>query len=412
MVTTRLGGKAHYAFRRRGLLEIGNNASPMKEVPAGVPAGELRGASEPTPLQKITALLEQRVGEAISKDSKKTYKKTYEAYVDFCARIRLPDPAAAASISPHALAAFLWEKSKKVRNARTWKYWQSHVVSFSTGFLKKPDLTPTEEKFLRVQRRACAKTVGVVTTSVDPAGETTLRVINERAVPHEMGLRYYMIFLQLVIAKECTTRPGEVCDTGNGDNSDRLKASDVTFVEADPAGCSPACIKLTLRNTKAVKLTGENKEKGERTFAAASDDALCPVRAMRFIFDTYGLHNPSRADEPVFASMRADGSRYYAHPESSTGATMITSREVNEGIAVLCARAKIDRFTLRSTRHGQSSDMDAAGASDPLANVAGRWKPGSRKPYSHMTVEAAASIRRLMSGRRARMVAEAAISRR
>ena len=119
-----------------------------------------------------------------------------------------------------------------------------------------------------------------------------------------------------------------------------------------------------------MKLTGENKEKGERTFAAASGDALCPVKAMRFIFETYGLFNPLRAGEPIFASMRADGSRYYAHPESSTGATMITSREVNEGIAVLCSRAKVDRFTSRATRHGQSSDMDAAGASDSLANVA------------------------------------------
>jgi hypothetical protein len=294
---------------------------------------------------------------------------------------------------------------------RTWKHWQSHVVRFSTGFLKKPDLTPTEEKMLRVQRRACAKTVGVVTTTVDPAGDTTLRVINERAAPHTMGLRYYMIFLQLVIAKECTTRPGELCDTGNGKNEDRLKASDVTFVDADLVACAPACIKLRLRNTKAVKLTGENKEKGERTFAAAAGDALCPVRAMRFIFDTYGLYNPRRADEPVFASMRADGSRYYSHPESSTGATMITAREVNEGIATLCSRAKIERFTLRATRHGQSSDMDAAGASDPLANVAGRWKPGSRKPYSHMTVDAATAIRHLMRSRRARMEAQATQTR-
>jgi hypothetical protein len=227
-----------------------------------------------------------------------------------------------------------------------------------------------------------------------------------------MGLRHYMIFLQLVIAKECTTRPGELCDTGIGENEDRLKASDVTFVDANPAAGAPACIKLRLRNTKAVKLTGENKEKGERTFAAASGDALCPVRAMRFIFDTYGLHNPRRADEPVFASMRADGSRYYSHPETSTGATIITSREVNEGIATLCSRAGIDRFTLRATRHGQSCDMDAAGASDPLANVAGRWKPGSRKPYSHMTVEAAATIRRLLNDRRTRMVAQSTQPRR
>jgi hypothetical protein len=222
-----------------------------------------------------------------------------------------------------------------------------------------------------------------------------------------MGLRYYMIFLQLVIAKECTTRPGELCDTGNGNNEDRLRASDVSFIEPSAAACTPACIKLKLRNTKAVKLTGENKEKGERTFAAASGDALCPVKAMRFIFETYGLHNPLRAGEPVFASMRADGSRYYAHPGSSTGATMITSREVNEGIAVLCSRAKVDRFTSRATRHGQSSDMDAAGASDSLANVAGRWKAGSRKPYSHMTAEAATSIRHLMGDRRACLVASA-----
>lgn len=405
MVTTRLGSKARFVINK-----VKETIIVSATTQKGPTTAETTGAADvldPTPLQKLEALLDKRASEAISKDSKKTYKKTYEAYVDFCARHQLPDPSAADTISHNTLAGFLWEKSKKARNARTWKFWQSHVVSFSTSFLKKAELTPKQEKFLRTQRRACAKTVGVVTSTVDPAGETTLRVIHERAAPHTMGLRYYMIFLQLVIAKECTTRPGELCDTGNGNNEDRLRASDVTFIEPNKAAGAPACIKLTLRNTKAVKLTGENKEKGERTFAAASGDALCPVKAMRFIFETYGLYNPLRAGEPVFASMRADGSRYYAHPESSTGATMITSREVNEGIAVLCGRARIDRFTSRATRHGQSSDMDAAGASDSLANVAGRWKAGSRKPYSHMTVDAATSIRYLMGGRRARLVASA-----
>ena len=405
MVTTRLGSKARFV-RKQDVKSIIIPATGQ-EGPAKAEAVGAADTLDPTPLQRLEALLDVRASEAISEDSKKTYKKTFEAYVDFCARLHLPDPSAADTISHITLAAFLWEKSKKARNARTWKFWQSHVVSFSTSFLKKAELTAKQEKFLRAQRRACSKTVGVVTSSVDPAGETTRRVIHERAAPHTMGLRYYMIFLQLVIAKECTTRPGELCDTGNGNNEDRLRASDVSFIEPSAAACTPACIKLKLRNTKAVKLTGENKEKGERTFAAASGDALCPVKAMRFIFETYGLFNPLRAGEPIFASMRADGSRYYAHPENSTGATMITSREVNEGIAVLCSRAKVDRFTSRATRHGQSSDMDAAGASDSLANVAGRWKAGSRKPYSHMTAEAATSIRHLMGDRRARLVASA-----
>jgi len=419
MVTTRLRSKAPFVKSNYGGNTIDVPATEQKGPAMAKAAGaagapdptpmqrleELLEKPDPTPMQRLEELLEKRASDTISKSSIKTYKRTYDAYVDFCVRSRLPDPLAADTISHQTLAAFLWEKSRKAHNARTWKSWQSNVISFSTSFLKKPELTPQQEKFLRKQRSSCSKTVGVVTSTVDPAGETTLRVIHERAAPHTMGLRYYMIFLQLVIAKECTTRPGELCDTGNGRNEDRLRASDVTFIEPDKTAGTPACIKLTLRNTKAVKLTGENKEKGERTFAAASGDALCPVKAMRFIFETYGLYNPLRADEPVFASMRADGSRYYAHPESSTGATMITNRELNEGIAELCGRAKIDRFTARATRHGQSSDLDAAGASDPLANVAGRWKAGSRKPYSHMTADAATAIRHLFNNRRSRIMA-------
>jgi hypothetical protein len=306
-------------------------------------------------------------------------------------------------VDRHALAGFLWWKCMAMKNARTWSNWQAHICSYAEKHLRMRPLAQEDVKFVAMHHKACAKTVGIVVQTSDPVTELTLRTILAKAKPQLLGARLFMTFLQLVIAKACTTRPGELVDTGIGDNADRLRAKDVKFIEADEAIGLPACIELTLRNTKKIKLTGLFKASGERSMAASSSiPLLCPVNAMRHIFTVYGLYDAGRAEEPVFARMQPDGSRLYSDPARFTGATMITSREVNDDIATLCALAEIPRFTLRATRHGSACDMEAAGATEALANVAGRWAPGRRPPYSHMTLEAASKLKDLFEVMRAR----------
>lgn len=357
----------------------------------------------PTPLERLKAVLAEREGDAIAKGTKAAYKRTFDSFAKWCDEYGLPSPTSAPTLDRHALAGFLWWKCMAKKNARTWSNWQAHICSYAEKYLRMRPLAQEDVKFIAMHHKACAKTVGVVVQTSDPVTELTLRTILAKARPELRGARLYMTFSQLVIAKACTTRPGELVDTGNGDNADRLRAKDVKFIEADEAIGLPACIELTLRNTKKIKLTGLHKATGERSMAAESSiSLLCPVKAMRHIFTAYGLHDAGRAEEPVFARMRHDGSRVYTDPIRCTGATMISSREVNEDIATLCALAGIPRFTLRSTRHGSACDMEAAGATEALANVAGRWAPGSRPPYSHMTLEAASKIKDLFEVMRAR----------
>jgi len=359
--------------------------------------------SQAAALDRLASVLREKQASSITKDTRATYEGTYKAYVKWCREYGLADPTDAATVEPLSLTGFLWWKATETRNARSWSTWQAHIASYAEKFLRQRPLSYEEGKFMRSHRRACAVEVGIKTTTSDPVTELTLRRILLQAEPQKRGARLFAIFMQLVVAKSCTTRPGETANTGNGDNSDRLCAKDVKFVEADPLLGMPACVELSLRNTKKIKLTGLNKAAGERSIAAESSiELLCPVRALKTIFTAYGLHDPMRANEPVFARMRHDGSRIYADPASATGAAFITSREVNEQIAILCDLAKIQRFTLRATRHGSCCDMEAAGASEALANAAGRWQPGSRPPYSHMTQEGAAKLKELFEIMRAR----------
>jgi hypothetical protein len=356
----------------------------------------------------LATVLQHKQASSITRDTRATYEGTYKAYAKWCLSYGLADPTCATAVEHLSLTGFLWWKATETRNARSWATWQAHIASYSEKFLRQRPLSFEEGKFLRSHRRACAVEVGIKTTTSDPVTELTLRRILLKAEPHKRGARLFAIFMQLVVAKACTTRPGEIADTGNGNNSDRLSAKDVKFVEADPILGLPACVELSLRNTKKIKLTGLNKAAGERSIAAESSiELLCPVRALKTIFASYGLHDPSRANEPVFARMRHDGSRIYADPATSTGAAFITSREVKEQIAILCDIAQIQRFTMRATRHGSCCDMETAGASEALANAAGRWQPGSRPPYSHMTQEGAAKLRDLFEAMRARYPTEA-----
>ena len=360
-------------------------------------------AHAPTPLDRLKHSLQTKESAAITADTRKTYERTFTAYKRWCAEHSLGDPSSATAQERYSIAGFLWWKAMRAENARSWAGWQSHITSYAQKTLRKLPLSREDEEFLRMHQKACAKSVGITVAKAEPVTEKTLLALWTKAKPASQGVRLFMIFLQLVIAKACTTRPGETCDTGIGQNADRLRAKDVTFIPEDEALGLPAAIELRLRNTKKIKLTGMGKLQGERAMAAeASIEHLCPVKAMAHIFKSYGLHDPGRAEEPVFALMAADGTRVYANPAAFTGATMISSKEVNQGITTLCAIAGIPRFTLRSTRHGNNCDMEAAGASEALANAAGRWAAGSRPPYSHMTIEAAAKVKDLMETMRAR----------
>jgi hypothetical protein len=329
------------------------------------------------------------------------------SYIDFCHRHRYPDPTK--GWDKYVLSEFLWHKAQALTkpNAASWADWQSRLVSYTTLTWELPELSQVDRSYLRTERLTCQKSVGVRTFKQTPVGRFTLRAIHDRTPQLTTDARLRATFDQLVIMLSLVVRAGEVADTGrsratHGAHSatddarvelDALpQARDVTFIP--PTKELPhGAVRLLLYDTKRERLTGEGKREGEPAFAAGTGDVLCPVAALRRTFEAHNLYDKANEQEFIFAALQPSGRRM-SPATPGDKASPITSREFNEQIAKICTLAQWPTFTMRATRYGACCDMEAAGVPSAIANAAGRWKEGSRAPYSSMTLDAAAVVAR------------------
>ena len=380
---------------------------PRKEVAEltlSAPAWPRR-AGEGQPNHPLAARQRERRRRTLKDLTLKKSASLASSYVDFCARNGYPDPTT--GWDKYVLSEFLWHKSQSLAkpNAASWSDWQSRIISFATLTWELPDMSHTDRSYLRTERVACQKSVGIRTVKQTPVGRATLRAIHEKVHTQLVGdARLRATFDQLVVMLNLVVRAGEVADTGRSKKStpsgsgarvelDALpQARDVTFIP--PSRELPhGGVRLLLYDTKRERLTGEGKHEGEPAFAAGTGDTLCPVAALKRVFEAHNLGDEANGHEVIFAALLPSGKR--KGPATAGGkATPITSRELNEQIARICALAQWPTFTMRATRYGACCDMEAAGVPGAIANAAGRWKEGSRAPYSSMTLEAAALVAR------------------
>jgi hypothetical protein len=293
-----------------------------------------------------------------------------------------------------ALADFLVAKAQRNKNARSWKQWQAKTLSYFYNEWECPRLSMEDLAHLVSQSRFAKKTLGDNPRDLTPADDATLTTIwrncgdKIKGDPHAL-----MVWRQVLISKSLTLRPEDHYLTGAGEPSDRIKVSDVTFHGPAPnVGLPRGYVEVIVRSSKGIKLTGRNKRDGERHICGATGGELCPVTALRAIFDTYGLDDPTRTDEFVFAAMHPSGIRKYSDPAHWRGSTPIGAREYNAQVTRICELGGVPRFTGKATRHGSSTDMLLTGLSESISNVAGAWQPGSQVPYQRMTPSLAGAV--------------------
>jgi hypothetical protein len=344
---------------------------------------------------------------ALRTATKEKAKSLAQDYIEFCEKHARSDPRR--GWDKLLLAEFLWQRAVGLRrpNAASWRHWQSRIECAATVVWGLPSLPVADKEYLRQQRVACQKTVGVRVVRQTPVGRATLLAIHKAAgerIAADRKLRATM--WQLTLMLHLVVRAGEVANTGRSASTllardtragERREinalpqARDVAFTPPDSeAGLPFGGIRLMLYDTKKVRLTGQGKHEGEPAFAAGTGGPLCPVAAMRALFEERGLHAEDKGTEFLFISP--------SHHEWKRGATAapapppIKSKEFNANLATLCELAALPRFTMRATRYGACCDMEAAGVPGSIADAAGRWKAGSRQPYSSMTMQAAVAI--------------------
>lgn len=283
------------------------------------------------------------------------------------------------------LILFLRTMASRRKNAAALGQARSAVTTYATSVWGMPPLTPLEERTVTKEVGKDTKRVGVFKRPTKPATRRILGTMHtnlEAVFTHD--LRAEATFRQLVVAHGCTTRPGELM------GKTPLLAEQVTFHPASttlPHGAAT----LTLWGTKGMHLTGQRNP--ETAMAVGIGGPLCPVAALRLIFDRYGLHD--RPKEPVFASTLTAGTRKWTDPTNWRGATPMIPKEFNPLVKALCQAAGVPSFTARATRNGSVVDMATAGVSPMVIMPAGRWRsPNSIVPYTSMTEEGAAHIAR------------------
>jgi hypothetical protein len=348
-----------------------------------------------------------RLEDALRPATKKKATALAEEYIKFCDKHGRSDPRR--GCDKFLLAEFLWQRAASLRhpNATSWRHWQSRIECAATVAWGLPSLTLADREHLRQQRLACQKTVGVRVVRQTPVGRTTLLAIHRAAgdrIAADRTLRATM--WQLTLMLHLVVRAGEVANTGRSATVQATpgalaaerseinalpQARDVIFVSPDTeAGLPFGGIQLMLYDTKRVRLTGQGKHEGEPAFAVGTGGPLCPVAAMRALFEERGLHAEGKGGQFLFISPT-----HYGRAEARGAPPApppITSKEFNANLSRLCEMAAIPRFTMRATRYGACCDMEAAGVPGPIADAAGRWRPGSRQPYSSMTLQAAVAI--------------------
>ena len=233
------------------------------------------------------------------------------------------------------------------------------------------------------------RTIGVIPGKKSPTGDHVLTEVYTKArVDRHQRPRAYMTYAQLCIAKGFVTRPGELL------GKKAALAGACKFLQPDEEFPHGAAV-LTLSYTKGLLLACTAKHATETAYAVGTGTVTCPVAALAAVVQTYGLSDPARACEPLFASLNPDASRKFSDPVNWLGAAHLSAAEFNKSIKELCASAGMPHFTARTTRYGAATDMMVRGVAPLVLMCAGRWRSiDAISPYTSMTRAGAAHVAR------------------
>ena len=332
-----------------------------------------------------------RYGSALQTSTLSAYAKSYGNFIKFCHdRVSDFDPNQHAEVEDVITYAHCVCEGRN--NAKALSQLFSGIKTFATKVLGRPQWSPLEEAAFKTAIKTGKRTIGIKQRNrADPIGRAKLREIWDRAALSRTGTpRLFITFAQLCVAHGFVTRSNELLGP-------KAALAGRLFL-LDPCPQFPhGAAKLHLVDPKGALLANE-KGGIEVAFAVGTGEPTCPVALIQEVMQAYGLYDPARASEPLFAAMRPDATRIFSDPVNWLGAQRLTGREFNAQIKILCARAGIASFTGRATRHGAATDMLSAGVDKLLVMVAGRWRSvDAISTYTVLTADGAARIARALA---------------
>ena len=332
-------------------------------------------------------------GNSLQDSTLKSYMTSFRDFVDFGTK-RIADYDEGEPVNAQDIVLWAQSKCASRGNAASFSQLVSAVKTIATTQLGRQEWSAAEKQFFTDEVAKTRRTIGVIPGKKAPTGDHVLMEVYIKAGVSPKRPRAYMTFLQLCVAKGFVTRPGELL----GDKA--ALAGDCMFLPQDAEFPHGAAM-LTLYDTKGLLLACTAKHASETAYAVGTGTATCPVAALAAVVQTYGLGDPARAREPLFASMNADASRKFSDPLNWLGAAHLQAREFNKSIKELCASAGMPHFTARTTRYGAATDMMVRGVAPLVIMCAGRWRSiDAITPYTSMTRAGAAHVARAFAATR------------
>ena len=261
------------------------------------------GASPPprTTMREGEAARRAWCGSSLSPRTEEQYRRAWVSYIkygfeSFTDFVAVPDA--------DALSCWATAECARRKNAVSFSWLVAAAKGYMVHVLHLPALPSEGGGQLREAMQQTRRKVGVTSKRAIPTGASVLRRLFKGAkISLGRDPAGYVTYAQLCVAKGCVTRPGEVM------GPKAVKVADVQFLDVDsrfPHGA----IKLTLRATKGLGLTGETEP--EIAYGVGTGDETCPVAHAKEIFRIYGLHDPARSGEFLFAAINDDGGRIFS----------------------------------------------------------------------------------------------------
>ena len=341
-------------------------APPAPPTPARAPpepdfvAPTIEGEAEGT------AFLLEFQGAAPQPTYKSAERSAWADFTSFCGKRSLD----VLPWCPTALALYALNTVARIKNVQAWNKTISLLHAYATRCLGAVHLTKEQRQKLRETRTQAAKKWGIRKIALPDIGWRPLLAALSNLPPSEILLRE--IATQAIVMHATLMRPNEGCVTPT--KTGFIRAQDVKFSAPSPA-LPFGSFTISLYLTKPQLATGVDLGLPSLAHAEAeSPGEIGPHNLLKSFMERHGLFHPSRASEPLFATMDSRGNRCYGGP-NQTGAFPISLKDFNQGLERLLPTAGGPKLSARGLRRGGRSKLTLDGMHPSVIDTLGRWAP-------------------------------------
>jgi hypothetical protein len=283
-------------------------------------------------------------------------------------------------VNPHALLLHLEQKACENGSATSVRNWASNITSFLERTQRCRPMNEEEKRILELGLTRLEKTYGVYHTK--PVAVTWQGLLDavkgtaSQGAPLTLRLRNTAMHAAIVVS--CGLRPNEHLRNGR---KEPIAVKHVVFhprTKELPFGA----LEIRVKNRKASVATGVDKDVLHSVWAEPPCTELDFVSQLK----DYIAENAMGPEEPIFASMDANGHRKRVGHDPGTAYVAIHPREYNANFKELMSRAGILAASARSTRRGFATSMAAEGANPLLVAARMDHGPHKRKRHEPQTV--------------------------